>query len=223
MKKLFVTAVSLMGLGAMSAFGAAVSCATPGDSISFALSSVDSNSYTCGDKIFSGFTNPNGVSGTVTLTELNTDQYKLSFTAAGGGITSSFSFGYTVAVAPGFPTWNISQIQAGMLTGVAAGGGSSIPNASTGTLSLSSGAFSPTVLSAGSAPDQNSLANVFTHTETVGFAYDPNGAPLNGAAGKFTSIDYIINQTQVPEPMTLSLMGFGLLGIGVFGRKRMKG
>ena len=223
MNKLLMTAVSLIGLGAMSAFGATVACATPGDSISFALSTVDGNSFTCGDKIFSGFTNPNGVSGTVTLTELNTDQYKLSFVAAGGGITTAFSFGYTVTVAPGFPTWNISQIQAGMLTGVAAGGGSSIPNASTGTLSLTSGAFSPTVLNAANAPAQNSLANVFTQTETVGFAYDPNGAPGNGAAGKFTSIDYIINQTQVPEPMTLSLMGFGLLGIGVFGRKRMKG
>ena len=224
MNKLLVTAVSLLGLGAISAFGATIpACSVGGDSLSFALSSTTGNTYTCGDKVFSGFTNPNGVSGTVTLTELNSDQYKLSFVAAGGGITTSFSLGYTVAVAAGFPTWNISQIQAGMLTGVAAGGGSSIPNASTGTLSLTSGAFSPTVLSAANAPAQNSLANVFTQTETIGFAYDPNGAPANGAAGKFTSIDYIINQTQVPEPMTLSLMGFGLLGIGVFGRKRMKG
>src|SRR5437868_6129110 len=119
MKKLLVTAVSLMGLGAMSAFGAVVpACSVSGDTLSFAISTTTGNSYTCGDKVFSNFTNPNGVSGTVTLTELNSDQYKVSFLAAGGGITTSFSFGFDVQVAAAFPTWDISQIQASMQTGV---------------------------------------------------------------------------------------------------------
>jgi hypothetical protein len=173
--------VFLTVLVAISASGAVIpACTAAGDTFSFALSSADANSYTCGDKIFSGFTNPNSVSGQITLTELNSDQYKLSFVAAGGGITTSFSFGYTVAIGPGFPTWSISQIQASMLTGMAVGGGASIPNNSTGVLTLSAGAFSPSMVTGASAPAQNTLANVSAQTEAVNFAYNPNGAPGNG-------------------------------------------
>ena len=219
MKLFGLAAVCLWALGTAS--GAIITaCTNPGDTLSFALSSVDSNSYTCGDKIFSGFTNPSGVSGQISLTELNSDQYKLSFVAAGGGITTAFTFGYTVAIAPGFPTWSISQIQEGMLTGMAVGGGASIPNASTATLSLSTGAFSPSVVNALTAPAQNSLANVFAQSETVGFAYNPTGSPGAGA-GKFTSVDYIINQTQIPEPGTLSLIGFALVVFGCIRRSHV--
>jgi PEP-CTERM motif-containing protein len=215
------TTTFLLALSAISASGTALpACTVAGDSISFALSSTPGNSYACGDKVFSGFTNPNGISGTVSLTELNTDQYKLSFVAAGGGIATSFSFGFTVAIASGFPTWNISQIQASMLTGMAVGGGASIPNASTGTLSLSSGVFSPVVVDALSSQGQNSVASVFATTETVGFAYNPTGSAGVGA-GKFVSIDYVINQTQVPEPATWSLIGASLLALG-FVRRRIQ-
>ena len=213
------TIAFLLAFSAVSASGTVVpACTVAGDSLSFALSTTSGNSYTCGDKIFSGFTNPNGVSGTVSLTELNADQYKLSFIASGGGITTSFSFGFTVAIAPGFPTWNISQIQASMLTAMAVGGGASIPNASTGTLSLSSGAFSPTVIDALSSPGQNSVANVFATTEIVGFVYNPTGSPGVGA-GKFVSVDYIVNQTQAPEPATFYFLGAGLLALAVIRRR----
>ena len=209
-----------MGLGAMSAYGAIITaCTAPGDTLSFSLSTTDS--YTCGDKVFSSFTSTGGITGTISLTELNTDQYKLSFSAAGGGFTSAFTFGYTMAVTAGFPTMNISQIQASMLTGVAVGGGASIPNASTGVLTLSSGAFAPGTVTGASAPAQNTLANVSTQSETVGFSYNPNGAPANGPAAKFTSIDYIVNETAIPEPMTLTLIGSGLLGIGFIGRRKI--
>ena len=214
--------IVLLAVSAGSVFGNIVpACTSPGDALSFALSATDS--YTCGDKVFSAFTSTGGITGTVSLTELNTDQYKLSFSAAGGGFASAFTFGYTVTALAG---WNISQIQASMLTGVAIGGGASIPNASTGVLTLSSGAFAPGTVSGANAPAQNTLANVSTQSETVGFSYNPSGAPANGADAKFVSLDYIINQTSdlrngsdTPEPAPLALIGTGLLALGCVRRR----
>ena len=220
MKKL-MTAVSLLALGAISAFGAQVTaCTAPGQSMTQStLTGINSNTYLCGDKIFSNFTSTGGVDGTIFMREINASTYELSFTGSGSGYASAFTFGYTVAVdTVNFPLLYISQVQDGMLTNRAAGGSASIPNASTATVTHGPGG---TVnLDALSAPDENGLANMLTQTENVTFSYNPTGS-AGQPAGNFLSIDYVISQTQIPEPMTLSLMGVGLLGLGIFGRKRM--
>ena len=47
-----------------------------------------------------------------------------------------------------------------------------------------------------------------------------SGLPASGAVLPFTSPDFIVNPAVVPEPMTLVLIGSGLLGIGLLGRRK---
>ena len=220
MKRIGMTVGLLVTLSAMSAFGAALTvCSNPGDTTTVSLAGINTNTYTCGDKLFSNFTSSGGVTGSVFIREITTNTYELSFTASGSGFTGPFTFGFDVNVTTPL-AFMISQVQAGMLTNVAGGGGSSIPNGSTGSVTLTSGTPNPILLNATSAPAENGLSNTAVTAETIGFSFNPTGTG-GQPAGNFLSIDYVISQTTVPEPMTLSLMGVGLLGVGIFGRRRM--
>jgi len=221
MQGIWMTVTGLLVLGTMSAFGAPQTvCTKPNDNITIAnLAGINAAGYLCGDKIFSNFTSSGGIDGSVFIREINTSTYELSFTGAGSGFSSAFTFGYTVAVdTVNFPLLYISQVQDSMLTNRAAGGADSIPNASTATVTHTPGG---TVnLDAMTAPDQNGLANMLTQSETILFSYNPNGNIASQPAGNFLSVDYVASQTQIPEPLTFSLVGVGLVGLGVSGHKR---
>jgi hypothetical protein len=65
-------------------------------------------------------------------------------------------------------------------------------------------------------------SNMLTKSDIYSFAFNPGGAPQNGANGKFQDATIDIGQSAVPEPVSLSLTGLGLLGLGFFGRRRLK-
>ena len=47
-------------------------------------------------------------------------------------------------------------------------------------------------------------------------------AGVNTPFNVFDNTDLVVNVSQVPEPGTIALLGLGLLGIGVYSRKRIK-
>jgi peptidoglycan hydrolase-like protein with peptidoglycan-binding domain len=210
-----------MSVASLSAFGTSLltnSCAATG-SVRFTFSTTQT-AVECGDKIFSAFTGT-ATGDTVTISENTATSYEILLKAPVGGVSAIFSFGYTVQVDTGVcATCVITQIQQTMLTQQATAGGQ-IPNASTGLNTINNGGvFSPSTSNAITTGGQNALAsNLNNISYTVGFTYNPNGT-ANQPTGLFLNLDDVITQTAVPEPMTFSLMGAGLLGLGLL-RKRI--
>lgn len=219
MKKVLLLS-SLFVLGAAASYGAVAPndvCASGPMTFTF---STTLSSINCGDKIFSNFTGT--ATGTVTLKQNSATSYELTLNAPVGGIATGFSFGYTVSVNPIVcSTCFITQIQQNMQTQQASGGGQ-IPNASTGANTISGSVFTPAQTNALTVGGQNALATGLNNTTyTLGFTYNPNGT-AGQPAGLFLNLDDVVTQSAVPEPVSLSLTGLGLLGLGFFGRRRLK-
>jgi hypothetical protein len=173
-----------------------------------------------GDKIFSNFSGDTSFGGTITFTEITSTQYSLTYTPGATPITGIFNFGFWVAVdAVNFPSNFIVQVTDQMNTVQAGVGGLLVPNASTDAVTHNPGGV-VNLNAAGTGTGESGQTTMLTQLEKISMVYNANGAPANGPAGQLTSMEFRIAQGTVPEPMTFSLMGAGLLGLGLL-RKRI--
>jgi len=226
MKKLML-AGSFLTLMAASSFGATL-CTAVGGTGSATINSNGvnfgggDNFAICGDKRFDNFTLSSGT-GQLTITEVTADSYSLIFSPSGNSATSAFTLGFSVGVvAPSTDrifqiaeniASNTTQPNAGTVvvthtpTGVV--GGTGVPP-STNTVSLSFAA------GGGTNGFINYAGGVTNATASATFT--PNGTSLKSV--EFTVIE--IPPSTVPEPMTLSLVGGGLIALGAISRRKKR-
>jgi hypothetical protein len=128
-----------------------------------------------------------------------------------GGWTTGFTLSYDVTVinAPGEAIFAIKdQIDSGLTPN-----GTSLTDTET-VLAGGGGPYSITVSGSGVETKQQLLSPVVTKLHTVS-VFTPGG-------GHLASYEQQYFETPIPEPATFLLMGFGLLGVAVFGRRRAK-
>jgi hypothetical protein len=213
--------LGVMSVASMSAFATIPttdSCANATGNVVLTTYNTDTN-ILCGDKVFTNFTGPSG--GSVTISENSATSYEVVFKAPIGGISTAFSYGFTVTVDTAVCSHCvITEIQQNMQTTQFGNTGFQIPNGSTGVNTINNGGvFTPSTTNALVDGNQNADAKPLNNTTyTLGFAYNPTGN--SGPAGLFLNLDDVITQSSVPEPMTFSLLGAGLLGLGLL-RKRI--
>jgi len=219
MKKLLL-AGSIMALMGASSYGATIAaCSGVNTNTSFDTSTLAGNTYTCGDKIFSSLTS--SAPGSITISELgNANLYDLKFNPTAGSVSTAFTLGFTIAVNTAIsPTDIITSFQDQMLTANVNPGQPSIPNTSTASVTHTGGPSS--ALAATTAQAQTGFVTFSpgVGSTTTLFSYAP------GANGTLISAEFVITETTpttttTPEPMTFSLVGGGLLALGVIGRRR---
>lgn len=94
----------------------------------------------------------------------------------------------------------------------------------TGSCSTAAGTFS-NVISGGCASNPSAYLGADTTFTAATVSGSGSGLQANGSIGAAAYIfyDYSTPSTGAPEPATLGLCGAALIGLGVFGRKRIRG
>lgn len=154
---------------------------------------------------------------TTTLAQVDQDTVKVSYNGQGGAsnltVTLTDDYPFNLALLSTIPNAVSTLItSANVITGATVNSNgyydTSVPSSTLiGSLGpiTSSGTYSTTT--AFTAADQFGL------TEVVNIAFT--------GAGSTTSLDTTLNVVPTPEPGTVVLLGIGILGLAVFGKRRM--
>jgi hypothetical protein len=189
-----------------------------------------------GDKIFSGFSTA-GLNSTdsFTFTQTGAQSYTLSLNAGSEGVFgTNFNYGFNVAIDPtfvGIPAGSAAFFSnvSGAIIDTVSGSSSTLaktitPNAGTG---CPSGVFvTESVTTAGQSQTGSSCNLASTPRVTsVGVAeaytYTGGANPSGVTQLQNTFTQALASTTGAPEPVSMLLFGTGLIGVALFGRKRL--
>lgn len=198
-------------------------CTTPGGSATGANPSFTGVTVTCGD-----FNTVFGASLPVADYLVDAfvvfqNDYQLG---AGTGATATFTWsGINANLAP--PASYTDVVTGGFSSGVYTPSGTSVYDPlSTNSPACSTTAFAPglPVVAGGCASNPTAFLTTGTFTAAT-VSGTGSGLQNNGSIGvaAYVFYDYAAIPTGAPEPTTLALFGAALIGLGVAGRKRIRG
>jgi hypothetical protein len=221
MKKVLLLS-SLYALGAIASYGA-TSCVANGTLASYIT--LGTTGCEIGDKVFSNFayTGATGTDPTSSQILVGNDflqgimEFGLQFQSSGTTWTvPGFAISYTIAVDQTACQTLYSSGACSMFAAQGSFQGQLAPNAAALTMVLTPGTtINLDDLSTGDNTQQKFFTNTTSTNVVITGTGASNSAPIN-------SIGLDVYQTAVPEPVSMSLTGLGLLGLGFFGRRRLK-
>lgn len=218
MKKLWLLLPTALVLSGLSANAAIVACgAVPISYATWTTTFVGvGNGCSIGDKIFSNFVVSTTPSGSDLAFGQAGNVYTLNLqNTATNGFATSFTFSYDITVDTTLsptPGYRIVGVTGGMQDATFTGGSSATLNkvltgGGTGTVVVTdvNGTITPSPVGGLNALSLH-VADNFTYVS----------GNITNIANTFGQAD---TSTQTPEPLTLSLMGAGLLGLGLLRRR----
>jgi hypothetical protein len=216
MKKLLVV-FGFLALGATASFGAAFSGTQCVAGTTLAtLAAFGTTGCEVGDKIFSNFvytpTGSDPAAGTVAIGIDNNSgiqQYGLQFQSNGAVWTSAgFTLTYTVTIDTNLCAACRIFAAQGAFQGALA------PNTAAMTMALSgAGTVNLNDLTTNANTQQIFFPQITTTNVTITGTGASTSAPID-------TFGLDVYQTSIPEPISMSLTGLGLLSLGIFGRRR---
>jgi hypothetical protein len=228
-----VLAISVMAMGMAGTASAALTACpatnplpykiTPSSVITDGNSVVDS-SFTCGGLSFSNFSEVDA-GGSSTPTPW-TGYFNLVTAGAGGGVVNlGFNPNLTPTTTATSDLWFFFTVSGAGLDQVdlsVNGVGASVSETICSAAFTANGTCTGTVLtSLGNTGATNKLSGTFGPVSTIYIFKDIKVGGVGTDPGHLTSIGQSFHATTtVPEPATLSMMGLGLLGLGLIGRRR---
>jgi len=214
---------SLLALGAVASYGTAL--CTNGGTLASYVALNGAGGCENGDKVFSNFFyTPNGTdpaAGNVLIGLDNQpliNQFGLQFQSNAAIWTSGFTLSYNIAIDQSqcFVLYGSGACQIVEAQGAMQGG--STPNSAALTMVLTPGA----TISLNASDTTQEVKQVFfsgiTSTSVVITGTGLSASPTV----PISTFGLDVYQTAVPEPISMSLTGLGLLGLGFFGRRRLK-